>query len=37
MSVASSSIFESSTQVSTGFACDNCRDIIDRIQWKRCK
>lgn len=31
-----SEIFMHSTQISTGFECDNCYIIIDSIEWKRC-
>ncbi|CAF4427181.1 unnamed protein product, partial [Adineta steineri] len=29
-------LFESCTEISTGFVCDNCHVSIDRVEWKRC-
>ncbi|CAF1057886.1 unnamed protein product [Adineta steineri] len=29
-------LFESCTEISTGFVCDNCHISIDRVEWKRC-
>ncbi|CAF4111451.1 unnamed protein product, partial [Adineta steineri] len=33
----SDKLFESYTQISTDFICDNCHIKIDRIEWKRCE